>query len=69
MTHTIAELEISELAYNEIARRLKAVEIYDHIFLDDGVIDMSGIGLKQEHPDNIKDGHDTSSSKAHGNIC
>lgn len=43
-THTVATLEVSSAAYDEIASRLRAAS-YDHSFLDDGVIDMHGIGL------------------------
>lgn len=43
-THTLAELQISEAAYKEIEAAFKAAQ-YDHVFLDDGMIDMTGIGL------------------------
>ncbi len=42
-THTVAELEVSPAAYDEVAGKLRAAR-YDHC-LDDGVIDMGGIGL------------------------
>ena len=42
-THTYAELEVSELVYDEIRRKLEAAG-YDHA-LQDGTIDMHGIGL------------------------
>lgn len=43
-THTIVELEVSAAAYNEIRSSLEAAG-YQHAFLEDGVIDMSGIGV------------------------
>jgi hypothetical protein len=43
-THTYAELELSQSAYDEIARKLREAG-YDHSFMDDGVIDMHGIGV------------------------
>ena len=43
-THTVATLEVSKATYNEIAARLREAG-YDHVFLHDGVIDMTGIGL------------------------
>ena len=47
MTHSFAELEVSELAYNEIKRKLKEAG-YEHAFIE-GAIDMKGIALtKQE---------------------
>jgi hypothetical protein len=42
-THTVAELEISRAAYDEIAQKLRAAG-YDHVF-DGELIDMTGIGL------------------------
>lgn len=47
-THTVAELEVSAGAYDEIAQLLRDAG-YDHVFRD-GVIDMSGIGLTREEP-------------------
>ncbi len=44
MTHTVARLEVSAAVYGEVAALLKAAG-YGHCFIDDGVIDMSGIGL------------------------
>jgi hypothetical protein len=44
MTHTHANLEVSDDTYNEIRRLLKAAG-YDHAFLDGGAIDMHGIAL------------------------
>lgn len=43
-THTYAELEVSADTYDEIAEKLRKAE-YDHAFMDDGTIDMHGIGL------------------------
>jgi hypothetical protein len=43
-THTVATLAVSLGAYDEIAALLRAAG-YGHAFVDDGVIDMSGIGL------------------------
>lgn len=47
MTHTYAELEVSEATYNEIAGKLKKAD-YDQAFMGEGVIDMHGIALKRE---------------------
>lgn len=48
MTHTYAELEVTEPTYNEIAQKLKAAG-YDHAFMPEkgqrDTIDMHGIGL------------------------
>lgn len=46
MSHTYAVLEISQDAYEEIARKLREAE-YWHVFVD-GVIDMHGIALNRE---------------------
>lgn len=43
-TYTYAELEVSKAAYDEIAGKLRAAN-YDHAFMDNGTIDMHGIGL------------------------
>lgn len=43
-THTYATLEVSGAAYDEIANKLKAAD-YGHAFMDDGAIDMHGIGI------------------------
>ena len=45
MSHTLVVMEISEEAYNEIAQRFKEVG-YDHVFLEGGALDMTGIALK-----------------------
>lgn len=47
MTHTFAELEISDTAYNEIRSKLESAG-YEHAFMDDGAIDMHGIGVKKK---------------------
>lgn len=49
-THTVATLEVSESTYEEIAKKLREAG-YGHVFLDDGVIDMTGIGLVEEKTD------------------
>lgn len=43
-TYTVAELEISAGAYDEIAGLLRAAK-YDHAFMPSGMVDMHGIGL------------------------
>lgn len=53
-THTFATLEVSNAAYDEIAAKLKEAG-YDHVFMEDGAIDMHGIGLvKVEAGDGIE---------------
>lgn len=50
-THTFAGLEVSQPCYDEIARKLRAAG-YSHAFMDDGAIDMHGIGLmRAEEPE------------------
>ena len=51
MTHTYAELEVSEQCFREIEDLLREAE-YGHAFMPDGVIDMHGIGLKIQPPAN-----------------
>jgi hypothetical protein len=55
MTHTHANLEVSEKAFCEVARKLRAAG-YTHAFGQDGMtIDMHGIALvKQEIRVNMK---------------
>jgi hypothetical protein len=48
-THTYVELELSPAAYDEIAGKLKAAD-YGHAFMDDGAIDMHGIGVTKPRP-------------------
>lgn len=46
-THTVAELELSQASYDEIARKLREAG-YEHAFgigNDEGLIDMQGIGV------------------------
>ncbi len=43
-THAYAELELSSATYTEIAQKLRAAG-YCHAFMDDGTIDMHGIGI------------------------
>jgi hypothetical protein len=50
-THTLAELELSPAAYEEIANKLLDAR-YDHAFLGEGgMIDMSGIAITRKKPD------------------
>lgn len=46
-THTYAVLEISKAAYDEIAFALRAAN-YDHVFMEDGLIDMHGLALRKK---------------------
>ncbi|WP_267358517.1 MULTISPECIES: hypothetical protein [unclassified Methylobacterium] len=43
-THTVAELELPGAAYDEIRKLLKSAG-YQHAFGEDGLIDMTGIGV------------------------
>lgn len=47
-THTVAMLELSPQAYEEIAQKLRDAE-YDHAFVED-FIDMTGIGVSKAPP-------------------
>jgi hypothetical protein len=47
-THTHAELGLSQPAYDEIKRKLEDAG-YQHAFMEDGAIDMHGIGIALEH--------------------
>lgn len=47
MTHTFATLEVSDNLYEEVAAKLKEAG-YDHAFMEDGAIDMHGIGLTKK---------------------
>jgi hypothetical protein len=57
-THTLAELELSPAAYDEIAEKLRDAG-YHHAFItdrfvDDTMIDMHGIGItRQSRPANM----------------
>lgn len=44
MTHSLARLEISPAAYEEI-KALFVKAGYDHVFLSDGMMNMNGIGI------------------------
>lgn len=46
-THTVATLNVSKVAFDEIADLLRDAG-YSHVFLDGNVIDMTGIGLTHE---------------------
>lgn len=66
MTHTLAKLEISAAAFDEIAAKLREAA-YDHAFVD-GAIDMHGIGLARA-PETIQPKHrPISKNKAPGAI-
>jgi hypothetical protein len=62
-THTVAELELSPAAYDEISRKLREAQ-YDHCFMNGRhpMIDLSGIGITRgddkvaEVPDTVKKG-------------
>ena len=44
-THILVELEVSPATFAEIRGKLDSAG-YDHAFLDDNTIDMSGLALK-----------------------
>lgn len=46
-TRTYAILELSPAAYEEIAKKLRDAG-YGHAFMEEGVIDMFGIGVSKE---------------------
>lgn len=46
-THTYAELELSQAAYDEIKTKLLAAG-YGHALMDGGTINMHGIGVTRE---------------------
>lgn len=51
-TYTVAELPISRAAFDEIARLLRESGIYDGQFMEDELIDMSGLAISpQPEPD------------------
>lgn len=56
MTHTYAELDVSPETYDEIAVKLRAVK-YDHSFMEDGTINMHGIGLVRSCHRDTSDAH------------
>ncbi len=43
-------MELSAPAYEEIATKMREAG-YDHVFMDDGEIDMHGIAVAKEAPD------------------
>jgi hypothetical protein len=43
-THTYVTMEISSAAWEEIAQKMREAG-YDHVFMDDGEIDMHGIAV------------------------
>lgn len=47
-TRTLARLQVTQSTFDEIAKKLKAVGYYDHVFLPDGNIAMDGIALEPE---------------------
>jgi hypothetical protein len=49
MTYTVATLELSPTAFDEIAEKLKAAG-YGHAFMPGGSIDMSGIAVARGEP-------------------
>jgi hypothetical protein len=49
VTHTFVKLQVSGIVYDEIAEKLKAAG-YEHAFVD-GVLDMNGLALVKEQPD------------------
>jgi hypothetical protein len=51
MTRTVAMLDVSERAFQEIADKLRAAE-YQHLFMSDGSIDMYGIAIARA-PDSL----------------
>lgn len=44
-THTYAKLEVDDSTYQDIKKRLLAVD-YGHTIMDDGCIDMHGIAIE-----------------------
>lgn len=48
-TYTLAELQLSPAAYTEIANKLLAAG-YDHVFIENGMIDMSQLGITRGSP-------------------
>lgn len=61
-THTYVVLEVSAATYDEIASLLRDAG-YDHVFGDDGEIDMHGLALAKEPINNhstLPDTPDTS---------
>lgn len=46
-THTVVELGVSPAAYDEIAKKLRDAG-YDHVFFEEGLIDLTGIAIVKE---------------------
>ena len=49
-THTVAVMKVPKSVYDLVAAELRAAG-YDHAFLDDGSIDMTGVALAVEKLD------------------
>ncbi|WP_175777473.1 hypothetical protein [Burkholderia anthina] len=49
MTHTVATLDVSAMTFQEIAGKLRAAG-YGHLFMMDGTIDLTGIGIASTLP-------------------
>ena len=47
MTHSFATLEVSKETFDEISSKLREAK-YDHSFIEDDLIDMHGIAIKEE---------------------
>jgi len=56
VTHTCAQLEVSRRTYDEISELLRDAG-YDEAFMQDGTIDMHGIGLIPMKPPRVKDSY------------
>jgi hypothetical protein len=52
-TYTIATLELSPAAFDEIAGKLKVVG-YAHAFMPGGSIDMTGLAVSRSEPANTE---------------
>jgi hypothetical protein len=48
--HTLAMMELSASAWEEIARKMHDAG-YDHVFSGDGMIDMNGIAVVKTKPE------------------
>lgn len=49
MTHTYVLMDLTPQAYQEIATKMRDAG-YDHVFNQDGEIDMSGIAIVEMEP-------------------
>lgn len=54
-SHTYVELELSAAAFDEIRQKLTDAG-YDHCFMDDGAIDMHGLGVTRAAPEGGNNG-------------